>query len=139
MKSLATPAAFALALSIPAAAAAAPVYFHKPNVDRETFVAEFTECDELASGVRAPRYNVYSPNIYAMAANSFFAGFFGSREKRHMTDNVLRTCMTDKGYRRVEASGEVRKELNKLSEQDRVDRLFGLAAAPDPAGKVLPR
>lgn len=118
---------------------AKPFYFHKANVEREAFVAEFSECEELASGVRAPRYHVYSPNIYAAAAGSFFAGFFGSREKRHMMNNVLRTCMADKGYRRVEPSDEARKALGKLDDKERVDHLFSLASSPEPQGKVLPR
>lgn len=114
-------------------------YFHKADVEREAFVAEFSECQELATGVRAPQYNVYSPNIYAAAAASFFAGFFGSREERRMMNNVLRTCMADKGYRRVEPSDELRKGLNKLDEKGRVDRLFTLASSPEPQGKILPR
>ena len=118
---------------------AKPFYFHKADVEREAFVAEFSECQELATGVRAPRYHVYSPNIYAAAAGSFFAGFFGSREKRHMMSNVLRTCMADKGYRRVEPTDEIRKGLGKLDEKERVDRLFSLASSPKPQGKVLPR
>jgi hypothetical protein len=118
---------------------AGPFYFHKADVDRELFVAEYAECDELATGVKAPRYQVYSPTIYAAAAGSFFAGFFGSREKRHMMNNVLRTCMADKGYRRVEPTDEIKKQLGKLDDEERVDRLFSLASSPEPEGKVLPR
>lgn len=121
------------------ASAAPPSYFHRAGVDRETFVADYGACDALASGVRAPRYAVYSANIYAAAAGSFFAGFFGSRERRGMVDNVLRTCMADKGYRRIEATPETRKELNRLDEKARVDRLFQLASAASPTGKMLPR
>lgn len=130
------PACLASATS---AAAAEPVYFHKANVSRETFVAEFDECNELAGGVRAPKMAVYSPNMVAMAASSFFAPFFEGSMKRGMTNNVLRTCMMDKGYRRVEVSKPERKTLKALTAEARVDRLFALAAAPDPQGKVLPR
>ena len=118
---------------------AKPFYFHKASVDRETFVADYAHCEELAGGVRVERQAVYSPNIYAMAAGSFFAGFFASRERRGMIDNVLRTCMADKGYRRVEATADEWKQLRRLDQKERVDRLFLLAAAPEPAGKVLPR
>ncbi|HEX9964011.1 MAG TPA: hypothetical protein VGB04_03405 [Allosphingosinicella sp.] len=125
---------------VPVAAAAEPVYFHKPNVEREAFEADLSECVELAGGVRTPRhYLPYSPNIYAAAAGAFLAGFMASKEQRHMTKNVLRTCMTDKGYRRVEATDEVSDELKKLDKAQRAARLFTLAAAAEPAGRVLPQ
>jgi len=130
----------ALALLAPAAALAEPVYFHKPNVERETFEADLSECVELAGGVRTPRpYTPYSPNVYAAAAGAFFAGFMASKQERQMTKNVLRTCMTDKGYRRVEATDEVSDELKKLDKAERAARLFTLAASPEPAGRVLPQ
>jgi hypothetical protein len=56
-----------------------------------------------------------------------------------MIENVLRTCMADKGYRRVRASKEMVSELRKLPEKERVDRLFVLASAPAAEGEVLPR
>lgn len=141
MKRAAAFAVLMMAAIVPGSAgwAAKPFYYHKANVDRAAFVAEFTECDKLADGVRAPQYYVYSANIYALAANSFFAGFFGSQEKHRMMNNVVRTCMADKGYRRVEASDDIMKELSHLDHDRRVDRLFDLAAAADPAGKILPQ
>lgn len=127
-------------LLAPAAASAEPVYFHKPDVEREAFEADLSECVELAGGVRRPRPNMpYSPNIYAAAAGAFLAGFMASKEHRHMIKNVLRTCMTDKGYRRVEATDEVSDELKKLDKAERAARLFTLAASPEPAGRVLPQ
>lgn len=127
-------------LLAPAAALAEPVYFHKPNVEREAFEADLSECVELAGGVRAPRqYAPYSPNVYAAAAGAFLAAFMASKEQRNMTKNVLRTCMTDKGYRRVEATDEVSDELRKLDKAERAARLFTLAASPEPAGRVLPQ
>ena len=119
--------------------AAKPVYFHKAGIDRATFVSDFSECNVLAGGVRAPHYQLYSPNMVSLAANSFFSGFFGSREKRRIMENVLRTCMADKGYRRVEATPALKQELNKLDEQKRLDRLFELALSPKPIGTMLPR
>jgi hypothetical protein len=47
--------------------------------------------------------------------------------------------MADKGYRRVRASTQLIRELNRLPEKERVDRLFVLAAAPIPEGEVMPR
>lgn len=122
------------------AIAGEPIYFHKPNVDRESFVSDFSHCAELARGVVAPPpIATYSPDVYAMAVNSLFSGFFRSREKRHMVDNVLRTCMADKGYRRVKATNQMMKQLNQLPEKERVDRLFALAAGPVAQGEVLSR
>lgn len=130
----------ALLCLAPAAAAAEPVYFHKPDVAREAFEADLAECVELAGGVRRPQpYVPYSPNVYAAAAGAFLAGFMASKEQRHMVRNVLRTCMTDKGYRRVEASDAVSDELRKLGKAERAERLFGLATAAEPAGRVLPQ
>jgi hypothetical protein len=129
-----------LLLSAPGAALAEPVYFHKPEVAREAFEADLSECVELAGGVRVQRQNLpYSPNLYAAAAGAFLAGFMASKEQRHMTKNVLRTCMTDKGYRRVEATDAVSDELRKLDKAERAARLSTLAAAPEPAGRLLPQ
>ena len=127
-----------LAMASPAMASG-PYYFHKAGVERESFVADYMECADLARGVRVQGYTVYSNNIYAMAAGSFFAGFFKASERRMKINNVLRTCMADKGYRRVEASPDTRKELGKLKSEERIDRLFALAAASEVEGRVLPQ
>ena len=122
------------------AAAGDPVYFHQSSVERERFESDFSHCMELAGGVQAPApIATYSPNMYAMAANSFLNGFYRSRGKRHMIENVLRTCMADKGYRRVKATRTLLRELNRLPEEQRIDRLFVLATAPVPDGEVLPK
>lgn len=127
-------------ISAAPAAGAEPIYFHKPNVDRDAFVSDYGRCEELARGVDAPPpVPTYSADVYAMAANSFFNGFFRSRGKRHMVENVLRTCMADKGYRRVRASKQVVRDLNRLPEREKVDRLFVLAAAPVAEGEIMPR
>ena len=65
--------------------------------------------------------------------------YFEGSARRGMVNNVLRTCMADKGYRRVEAPPGVRKELNGLDQKEWIDRLFLLAASAEPVGKVLPR
>ena len=133
-------AAGVAALAMPAAAAAAePVYFHKAGVERETFVTDLGECNELAGGVRVERTPYYSPNAISMATAAFIAPILEGSMRRGMQNNVLRTCMADKGYRRVEVSDTEEKSLRKLELQDRVERLFTLATAPHPEGKVLPR
>lgn len=130
----------AILLLAPAAAAAEPVYFHKPNVEREAFEADLSECVELAGGIRSQLQPLpYSPNIYAAAAGAFLAAFMASKAERQMTRNVLRTCMTDKGYRRVEATDAVADELRKLDKAERASRLFTLAASPEPVGRMLPQ
>ena len=133
--------ALALAVLLTAAPASArPIYFHKANVDRDRVASDYGHCEALAGGVRKPEpLATYSPNMYALAVNSLFNGFFQSRQKRKMINNVIRTCMADKGYRRVEASEELVKELDRLGEKARVDRLFTLAGAPEPMGEVLPQ
>ena len=91
-------------IAAPPAVASQPIYFHKPDVAREQFAADYAHCEELAGGVNTPPpIATYTPDIYSVAASSFFNGFFRSREKRHMIENVLRTCMADKGYRRIRA------------------------------------
>lgn len=132
-------AATATALACASPAAAEPVYFHKAGVAREAFEADFTECIGLARGIRVQRQNYYSPNLYASAVGGFLSGFMAAKERRHMTDNVLRTCMADKGYRRVEATDAVADGMKKLDDKARAERLFALAAAPEPEGKVLPQ
>jgi hypothetical protein len=138
MRRASVPIAAMLLLSA-TAAAADPVYFHKAQVERESFEADLAECVQLAGGVRVERQNIYSPNIYAAAATAFLEGFMNAKQRRRMIGNVLRTCMTDKGYRRVEASEAVTKELKRLSEKERAERLFTLASAPEPDGRLLPQ
>jgi hypothetical protein len=130
----------AIALVAPAAASAEPVYFHKPEVARDAFEADLSECVQLAGGVQAPdQPYVYSPNLYAVAVTAFLAGFMAAKQKRQMVKNVLRTCMTDKGYRRVKATEAVSDELERLNRKQREERLFTLASAPEPAGTLLPQ
>jgi hypothetical protein len=126
-------------LACPAMVSAGPIYFHKPDVAREAFQEDLAECVALAGGVKVRPQTVYSPNMYAAAAGAFLAGFMASRDRRHMIDNVLRTCMSDKGYRRVEANQAATDSIKKLDDKARAERLFTLASAPEPQGKVLPR
>ena len=127
-----------IAIAAPALAAE-PVYFHKAGVEREAFVADLGECNELAGGVRVERMNTYSPNMTAMAVNAFLAPILEGSMRRGLMNNVLRTCMADKGYRRVEISNEEEKKLSKMSVEARVERLFSLSTAPEVEGKVLPK
>lgn len=124
---------------VAAPAGARPVYYHKPAVEQAAFVSDISGCSDLAAGARAPSYATYSPNLVTAGASALFAGFFGSRERRGIIDNILRTCMADKGYRRVEVSPATNRELQRLAPDQRLARLFVLASAAAPAGTVLPR
>ncbi len=131
---------FLLTGSLPTVANARSIYFYKAGVDRATFVAEAQDCESLATGVQAPVIaQPYSANLYAAGAAGFLAGFMRSRERRGLVENVLRTCMADKGYRRVEAAKDVEQSIGKLSGPDRLQRLAVLAAADEPYGRMLPR
>ena len=128
------------ATAMPASASARSIYFHKAGVERDAFVADALYCQSLAEGVQAPSaYQPYSSNVYAAGTAALLGGFMKSRARRGMIDNVLRTCMADKGYRRIQASKEIGESLEKLSGAERLDRLAALAAADEPQGKVLPR
>lgn len=128
------------ATAMPSSASARSIYFHKAGVERDTFAGDALYCQSLAEGVQAPSaYQPYSSNVYAAGTAALLGGFMKSRARRGMIDNVLRTCMADKGYRRIEASKEVGESLEKLSGAERLERLAELAAADEPQGKVLPR
>lgn len=127
-------------IAAPASASARSIYFHKAGVDRDAFAVDALYCQSLAEGVQAPStHQPYSSNVYATGTVALLSGFMKSRARRGMIDNVLRTCMADKGYRRIEASEEIGKALDKLSGAERLERLAELAAADEPQGKVLPR
>jgi hypothetical protein len=118
------------------AAEARGYYYNKPGVSREAYMADVGECIELAGGVRpgAVPY-VYTPNIYAAGAAAFFGGMMRSRERRRLAGMVERTCMADKGYARYEVNDAVLDEIENLrTQEERIDRLFGLAAATAPIG-----
>ncbi|HEX8419155.1 MAG TPA: hypothetical protein VF638_03985 [Sphingomonas sp.] len=138
-KRLAAAVAFAMII-VPGAASARSIYFHKTDVSRDTFAADALECESLAAGVEAPSaVQPYSSNIYAAGTAAFLSGFMKSRARRGMIENVLRTCMADRGYRRIEASDEEDKAISKVSGPARLERLAVLAAASEHQGKVLPR
>lgn len=112
-------------------------YYNKPGVSRDAYMADVAECIELAGGARpgpAP-YVPYSPNLVAAGAGAFFAGMMRSAERRRVRGMVERTCMADKGYARYEVNNAVLDEIEELrTEEERLDRLFGLAAASAPIG-----
>jgi hypothetical protein len=130
-------AGLAASLVAGSAAEARGYYYNRPGVARETYMADVAECIELAGGVRpgAAPYVPPAQNIYAAGASAFFAGMFRSAERRRMRGMVERTCMADKGYARYEVNDAVLDEIENLrTQEERLDRLFGLAASSAPVG-----
>ena len=126
-----------LFIAVPAAASG--YYFNKPGVSREAYMADVAECMELAGGARASSVFVpYSANPYAAGAGAFFAGIMRSRERRRLQTSVERTCMADKGYGRFEVSSSVLREIRAIpGEEERLNRLFGLASSHEPIGRRM--
>jgi hypothetical protein len=114
-------------------------YFHKPGVVRSAFEADLGGCVALAGGVSVELQSVSSSNPYAAAVGRFLSGLLAARERRALVTNIMRTCMADKGYRRVAASKAVLKQMGALAESPRMTRLYDLAAQAEPLGEVLPR
>jgi hypothetical protein len=140
LKSVAWGGLATVALLAAAPAAASGYYFNKPGVSRDTYMADVAECMELAGGVRPANISTpYSPNIYAAGAVAFFAGIMRSRERRRLSSAVERTCMADKGYARYQIGNALLREIRDISdEEQRMDRLFGLAASDAPIGTRMP-
>jgi hypothetical protein len=132
-----------LALVPAPARAEDPYYFHKAGTSRETYAADVEYCAGLAGGASAPRYTayVYSPSIAVSAAGTFigslFAGLAARAELRRKVSRIERTCMADKGYRRLALDKQTDREIDKLEGVARLDRMFALVAAENPTGKVL--
>ncbi|TRW16915.1 hypothetical protein [Glacieibacterium frigidum] len=124
--------------SVPASAAAGSIYFHKAGVDRATFISGAEVCEGLAGGVVVRPQTSYSADPIAAGVGGLLGGIAASRQRRAVVDSILRTCMADRGYRRVESS-TLRKELARLDSGARLDRMHALATAADPDGVVLPR
>ena len=120
------------------AAAGDPYYFHKLQVGREAYMADVGECAALAGGVRVENQTIYSANAYQQMASAFFAPLFAGAERRRIQGRVERTCMADKGYRRMAVDKPTISAIRKLEGKARLDRLFALASDAAPVGKEMP-
>ena len=119
-------------------ALADPYYFNKPGVAREAYASDVAECRELAGGADAPNaVPVYAPNLVAAAVGGLFAGIMNGREDRRMQRSVERLCMADKGYTRFTIGDADAEAIRKLDGEERVRRLFALAADAKPKGRKL--
>ena len=130
-------AAPVLVLSAPATAGE-PYYFHKPQVGREAYMADVDECATLAGGVRVAKQAIYSANPYQQMASAFFAPLIAGAERRRIQSRVERTCMADKGYRRMAVDKPTINAIRKLEGRERLDRLFALASDAVAIGKEMP-
>lgn len=119
------------------AGAAQPVYYNKAGVQRERYSSDYDECDQLAGGVARPHTYVYSNNPIAAAAGGFFAAFLDGAQQRSLMRAVLRTCMADKGYRRIKMSETSEAELRQLKDTARDEAMYRLASSPDIEGELL--
>ena len=129
----------AVLLAAVPASAGEPYYFHKPGVGRDAYMYDVAFCQSLAGGVKNQGPSVYiSPNIYATLALSFFQGFAQGGQRRATASKVERTCMADRGYTRIAVDKASHKQIRKLDDEQRLDRLFALAGAPQPLGTELP-
>ena len=111
------------------AAAAQPVYYNKAGVAQERYAEDYGECSELAGGVARPRTLVISNSPIAAAAGSFFAALLDGAEQRNLMRMVLRTCMADKGYRRIRMSEISEAQIGKLKGADKEAAIYRMASA----------
>lgn len=132
-----------IALWSASARAEEPYYFHKQAVSREAYAADVERCAQLSGGIRGKSYSVQplNPNapyaVESAAIATLFIGFLQRAEQRRMMSRVERTCMADKGYQRRSIDKPLYREIRKLDDKARLDRLFELVAAPQPIGKAL--
>jgi hypothetical protein len=138
-------AAVAAALAPAPASARDHYYFNRPNVSREAYAADVSECAELAGGARAPQMGpvyVAVPNtLYGgigAAIGILFAGLLAGNPDKRVKRSVERTCMADKGYGRFEVEEDLIDEIQAIAdEQARLDRMFALASAETPVGRKM--
>lgn len=126
-------------------------YFNKPDVSRDQYVADKTECDRLADGVTAPKYQgpstVYVPgnpnlttgqNAVAAGLAGLFAGLLLGGVDKKAIRSVERTCMADKGYGRYKVEKALVEDIEKIKAPDeRINRYFALASASAPTGERI--
>ena len=134
---------FAMLVCAGPALAGEPFYFHKMGVSREQYMDDVNDCAQLAGGVRVPHMvaSAYggtpANNALVAGLSSFFIAMAEGRERRRLISRVERTCMADKGYQRRALDRSVHDEIRKLADEAKVERMFALVSAAQPAGKLL--
>jgi hypothetical protein len=143
-----------LALIAPLSAHAREYYFfNKAGVDRQTYLKDRLVCDELAGGAarRSPDMNVVNNQIWqnpnltmgqaaaAAGVASFLAGFMAASERRHLSWQIERICMADKGYRRFTMDKKAFQSIQKSADDAaRIDQWFALASNNRPEAEEMP-
>jgi hypothetical protein len=135
-------AAVAVAASVAAPALARDYYyFNKPGVSRDAYVADISECTELAGGAKpaSTPTPVYVPpgqyNYIAVPIAMLFWGLLHHGDDEKLQRFVERTCMADKGYARMEVEKPIVRQIELIEDEgERIDRLFALAASEKPIG-----
>ena len=126
-------------------------YFSKPGVSRDSYVEEVSECSELAGGVSYRR--IHSGPVFVTYQNTtagtvgaglglILGGILASSEARRAArrvhEVVERTCMADKGYRRMKVDKAFLRDVEAIKdERARIDRFFDFASAEHPAGQEI--
>ena len=115
--------------------------FSKAGVSREAYVADVSQCSELAGGVDYRRQAaggasmpVTYPNTNAGAAGAalglILVALLSGNPARRTAELVERTCMADKGYIRIKVDPALRRDIEREKDPAiRVDRFFAFAAA----------
>lgn len=122
-------------------------YFNRPNVTREQYIADKSECDRLMGGVTTTSRYMYVPqnsnltatqNAAAVGIAALFAGMMAGGERRRTMLSVERTCMADKGYARFKVGKDTLRAIEKLNDDTaRLNRYFELAATTQPVGERI--
>lgn len=113
-------------------------FFHKAGVARDTAIADWEECRDLASAVEPPRGpSVYTPNVAAAAAAGLVQGFIRGGQRRHMGEAAFRKCFQVKGYQRYQMSKEEAKLLYSGGWKAMREKLADKASGPAPSQPAL--
>jgi len=113
-RSLAT---VAMGLSGPAMAAdavpePAGEIFIKPGVLRDVALADFDECRELASAVRAPAQTpVGTSTLIGVGVVALIQGAAAGSQRRKMVDISYRKCLSIKGYGRYALDADAARSV----------------------------
>lgn len=120
-------------------------------MDRQTYLADRLECDELAGGAARREVGWNHTQVAwtnsnlttgqaAVAAGlaSLILSFVTAGENRRLQRQIERICLADKGYRRFEIDKAQFKTIEELDDEgEKIDRWFALATASEPTGKEM--
>ncbi len=126
------------------AARAEPYYFSKPGVTRADYVADVSQCSELAgeasyrSGPTNTRYRDNMAGAIGTGFGLILVSIMAVGEQKRMKRAVERTCMADKGYVRRQIDRGFLNDIRGIKDKDaRISRFFEYASAEHPSGKAM--